>query len=169
MAKAICLLTSEFRAFGIVRFMLNMSFQSEGGCLTINGEFFGIPPGKHGLHVHCFGDLTNGWICAGPHYNPSNKMLGAQKEKRYASDPGIVNVNEDGLAKLDVEISHFQLTGIHSIIGRTLHCYIRREECIAWGVTGICQNNSSEEVAEERNFCGLRALFSHLNSLNLNS
>ncbi|XP_051869543.1 superoxide dismutase [Cu-Zn]-like isoform X2 [Pristis pectinata] len=115
MVKAICVLTGYLRAFGVVRFELN-----EGGYLTIKGEFSGLPPGKHGLHVHSFGDITNDWISAGPLYIPTNKMQGMQQDKRHAGDLGIVNTSEDGLAKLDVAVSHFHLTGIHSIIGRTL-------------------------------------------------
>ncbi|XP_032889114.1 superoxide dismutase [Cu-Zn]-like [Amblyraja radiata] len=163
MARAICILTGYLRAFGVVRLSLN-----ESGCLTISGEFSGLPPGKHGLHVHCFGDISNDWISAGPHYNPYNKTNGAQQENRYAGGLGIVNVNEDGLAKVDLQVSHLHLTGINSIIGRTLVIHQSEDEPgksdkddsttagsegsgVAWGVIGICQSNISEEYLEEKN------------------
>ncbi|XP_055500470.1 superoxide dismutase [Cu-Zn]-like isoform X2 [Leucoraja erinacea] len=140
----------------------------ESGCLTISGEFSGLPPGKHGLHVHCFGDISNDWISAGPHYNPYNKTNGAQQENRYAGVLGIVNANEDGLAKMDLQVSHLHLTGINSIIGRTLVIHQSEDEPgksdkedstiagsegngVAWGVIGICQSNISEEYLEEKN------------------
>ncbi|XP_072116678.1 superoxide dismutase [Cu-Zn]-like [Mobula birostris] len=160
MVKAICILTGFFRAFGVVRFELN-----EGGYLTIKGEFSGLPPGRHELHVHSFGDITNDWLSAGPPYNPTNKM---QQGKRCADILGVINANEDGLARLDVEVSHFHLTGIHSIIGRTLVLHQNEDDPgkadkeeniaagsngsgIAWGVIGICQSNISKEVLEENN------------------
>ncbi|XP_043557505.1 superoxide dismutase [Cu-Zn]-like isoform X4 [Chiloscyllium plagiosum] len=61
------------------------------------------------------------WISAGPHYNPDNEIHGAPEENnRHAGDLGNVEVNEDGLAKLEMEVQHFHLTGIHSILGRSL-------------------------------------------------
>ncbi|XP_059506336.1 superoxide dismutase [Cu-Zn]-like isoform X2 [Stegostoma tigrinum] len=116
MANAVCILTGHFSIFGVVFFKTDVS-----DCVIVKGEFTGLPPGKHGLHVHSFGDLTNDWISAGPHYNPNNEIHGAPEENnRHAGDLGNVEVNEDGLAKLDMEVQHFHLTGIHSIIGRSL-------------------------------------------------
>ncbi|XP_055500472.1 superoxide dismutase [Cu-Zn]-like isoform X4 [Leucoraja erinacea] len=112
-------------------------------------------------------DIAN-WISAGPHYNPYNKTNGAQQENRYAGVLGIVNANEDGLAKMDLQVSHLHLTGINSIIGRTLVIHQSEDEPgksdkedstiagsegngVAWGVIGICQSNISEEYLEEKN------------------
>ncbi|XP_067896643.1 superoxide dismutase [Cu-Zn]-like [Heterodontus francisci] len=163
MANAICVLTGNLNAFGVVFFKSDVN-----GCVTVKGEFTGLTPGKHGLHIHSFGDLTNGWISAGSHYNPNNEIHGAPDEhKRHAGDLGNVEVNEDGLAKLDMEIQHFHLTGIHSVIGRTLVIHENEDDLgkadnedslttgntgvgLAWGVIGICQSNISEEALEEK-------------------
>ncbi|GCB63936.1 hypothetical protein scyTo_0011685, partial [Scyliorhinus torazame] len=133
-------------------------------CVLVKGEFTGLPPGKHGLHIHSFGDLTNGWISAGPYYNPDDETHGAEEEnKKHAGDLGTLEVNEDGLAKLDLTVQHFHLTGIHSIIGRSLVIHQNEDdigkgdneeslttgnvgEGLAWGVIGVCQSDILEET-----------------------
>ncbi|XP_020366739.1 superoxide dismutase [Cu-Zn]-like [Rhincodon typus] len=163
MANAICILTGHFNIFGVVFFKTDVT-----DCVIVKGEFTGLPPGKHGLHIHSFGDLTNDWISAGPHYNPDNEIHGAPEENnRHAGDLGNVEVNEDGLAKLDMEVQHFHLTGIHSIIGRSLVIHQNEDdlgkgdneeslttgntgEGLAWGVIGICQGDILEEVLKDK-------------------
>ena len=34
------------------------------------GEISGLSPGLHGIHVHTFGDLSEGCASTGGHYNP---------------------------------------------------------------------------------------------------
>ena len=36
----------------------------------IRGQIKGLKPGKHGIHIHEFGDLSDGCDSAGGHYNP---------------------------------------------------------------------------------------------------
>jgi len=40
------------------------------------GQIKGMLMGKHGFHIHTFGDLSNGCVSAGPHYNPFNTTHG---------------------------------------------------------------------------------------------
>ena len=37
-------------------------FQKPDGECTIAGSVEGLSEGKHGFHIHQFGDYTNGWI-----------------------------------------------------------------------------------------------------------
>jgi Cu-Zn family superoxide dismutase len=38
--------------------------------VMISGRISGLAPGEHAFHIHEFGDLREGCIKAGDHYNP---------------------------------------------------------------------------------------------------
>lgn len=87
----------------------------------MNGEVTGLTEGKHGFHVHEFGDNTSGCTSAGAHYNPHNQNHGAPTDKvRHVGDLGNIVANKEGIAPVKITDSQISLTGAHSIIGRTL-------------------------------------------------
>ena len=74
-------------------------------------------PGKHGLHVHEFGDTTNGCMSTGPHFNPNNMDHGAPTDKiRHAG----ISATRGHRGRCDFTIEDMQipLSGANSIIGR---------------------------------------------------
>ena len=68
--KAICLLNSTP---GVVMGTVLFEQETPNSNTSIKGKFTGLTPGQeHGFHIHYWGNLSNGCITAGPHYNPFN-------------------------------------------------------------------------------------------------
>ena len=62
---------------------------------SIDGTIKGLLPGKHGLHIHVFGDFTEGFISAGGIFNPFGRNHGSpDDEERMVGDLGNVDVDE---------------------------------------------------------------------------
>lgn len=81
----------------------------------------GLQPGKHGFHVHEFGDLSNGCVSAGPHFNPLMKNHGAPNAtERHVGDLGNLEADSCGMATLTLVDKQIALSGNHSIIGRAM-------------------------------------------------
>jgi len=113
--KAVAVLKGDSQVTGTVR------FQQKGSAVLVTGTVSGLTPGKHGFHVHEFGDNTNGCTSAGPHFNPHGKEHGAPTDaNRHVGDLGNVEVDADGTAQVHIEDSQLSLTGDLSIIGRSL-------------------------------------------------
>lgn len=73
---------------------------------------------ERGMHVHAFGDNTNGCTSAGPHFNPYNKTHGApDDEERHVGDLGNFKTDGQGNAKGSVTDKLIKLIGSESVIG----------------------------------------------------
>jgi Cu-Zn family superoxide dismutase len=95
--------------------------QSRSG-VEISAEITGLAPGKHGFHVHEFGDcsMADG-TCAGAHFNPTGAPhAGPDDEKRHVGDLGNIEVSQDGKATYKRVDKLVALNGPNSIIGRSV-------------------------------------------------
>jgi len=90
--------------------------------VRVSGEITGLlPAGNHGFHVHEFGDLTDGCISAGSHWNPEHKHHGGPgDETRHVGDLGNVQADAVGKVTVDIHDSKLTLVGPESIIGRSV-------------------------------------------------
>eukprot|EP00736_Rhodelphis_marinus_P012718 Rmarinus@m.8541 len=94
---------------------------AEGNPTVIQYKFVGLTPGEHGFHIHAYGDLSNGCLSAGPHYNPFRKDHGGPSDpERHAGDLGNITASEAGEAEGSFEDLQVKLIGPHSIIGRAV-------------------------------------------------
>ena len=116
MARCCAVLTGE----GITGTLIFHQAQEEAPT-SIDGQIKGLIPGKHGLHIHVFGDFTEGFITAGGIFNPFGRNHGApDDEERMVGDLGNIDVDEDGLAHINIEDRQVKLIGPHSVIGRSI-------------------------------------------------
>jgi len=113
--KAVCILENGDSVKGKVE------FEQTGDSVKVTGEVKGLAPGKHGFHVHEFGDYTGGCTSTGSHFNPFQKTHGApEDEVRHVGDLGNITADADGVAKVDITDKLITLTGPNSIIGRAM-------------------------------------------------
>lgn len=116
----------------------------------VTGRIEGLTPGKHGFHVHEFGDLsdTKTGNSAGSHFAPGGTPHGLPDSKtRHAGDLGNVTAGEDGVALVDHRDAALELHGERSIVGRALVVHANPDDGgqptgnaggrVAFGVVGI--------------------------------
>ena len=113
--EAVVVLTGTAGVSGVVKFS-----QEGDGATTVVGSITGLAPGKHGFHIHEFGDTTNGCMSTGPHFNPNGMDHGAPTDSvRHAGDLGNVEATAAG-CDFTITDSQIPLDGPNSIVGRAV-------------------------------------------------
>lgn len=94
-----------------------IQIRAEGEGVRLTGKVTGLSPGKHGFHVHQYGDLSDPTgKSAGSHFNPNDQRHGGPSdEEHHAGDLGNIEANEQGEATVDVAAPWLKL---HFILGR---------------------------------------------------
>ena len=109
-----------------------LNFTECSGMLRIFGTITGLTPGKHGFHVHEFGDVfTNGCDSTGKHFNPTNVFHGAKEDdatRRHAGDLGNVVADSSGVASVDMMDNMIALSGTNSILGRSIVVHANEDD-----------------------------------------
>jgi len=122
--------------------------------VRVQAEITGLTPGKHGFHVHEFGDCSAADLAsAGAHFNPTNKPHGGpDTAERHVGDMGNVEADASGTAKLDYVDHDISLTNDQrSVIGRSAVVHAKPDDLktqpagdsgarIACGVIGIAKS-----------------------------
>ncbi|XP_073983359.1 superoxide dismutase [Cu-Zn]-like [Rhodnius prolixus] len=114
--RAIVVLRGEDpRIFG------NVTFHQKYNVVAITGTIVGLSEGKHGFHVHEFGNLSGGCASTGSHFNPYKKSHGAPTDaERHVGDLGNILANQEGIATISMADNVIQLMGPNNIIGRAV-------------------------------------------------
>jgi Cu-Zn family superoxide dismutase len=90
--------------------------------VTVTAEIMGLKPGKHGFHIHQFGDLSApDGTSAGGHFNPGGHPHAApDAEKRHVGDLGNLEADAAGKATMKMVDKHIELEGANSVLGRAV-------------------------------------------------
>ena len=147
-AKAIAILspTKGSTVSGIVTF----EFVENG--VRVVADVKGLTPGKHGFHVHDYGDCSaDDASSAGGHFNPSSMPHSMPtSEKRHAGDMGNLEADKYGKAHLDYVDMAMMLTGEQTIVGRAVIVHEKEDDLktqptgaagarLACGVIGVAK------------------------------
>lgn len=99
-----------------------VTFTKVKGGILVEGEISNLTPGKHGFHVHQYGDLRlSDGTSTGGHFNPTgHDHSGPDSEMRHIGDLGNVTADESGVAKFSFVDKKLKFEGANSIIGRGL-------------------------------------------------
>lgn len=99
--------------------------------VTITGSFFGLPPGKHGLHIRTRGDCGGSRAGrSGSHFNPTNAKHGPpESAQRHVGDLGNVTVNAHGNAIFVLATDSLTVVdGPMSVTGRSIVVTARADD-----------------------------------------
>ena len=96
-----------------------VTFYKEGNNVKVTAHIEGLAAGKHGFHIHEYGDCSSkDGMAAGGHYNPMNKPHAAREDaNRHTGDLGNVEVGADGIAHLEFNDPTLKFDGPSSILG----------------------------------------------------
>ncbi|CAE6395047.1 unnamed protein product [Rhizoctonia solani] len=93
----------------------------DDGKIHLYGTITGLSAGKHGIHVHIWGDLSGGCESVGAHFNPYNKTHGGpQSPERHVGDLGNIQAGSDGVSQVDIYDDVISFRGETNILARAL-------------------------------------------------
>lgn len=129
-----------------------VTFTASGDQVKVVADVTGLSPGKHGFHIHEFGDCSDPKAAsAGGHFNPGNHQHGAPDgAERHAGDLGNIDADASGKAHLEWTDKVMKLTGTDSIIGHAVIVHEKADDLktqptgdaggrLACGVIGIAK------------------------------
>src|SRR5947199_3210566 len=81
----------------------SVTFTNSGDEVKVVADVTGLTPGKHGFHIHEFGDCSSSdGSSAGGHFNPTHKQHGApDASDRHAGDLANIEAAASGKAHTD--------------------------------------------------------------------
>jgi Cu-Zn family superoxide dismutase len=99
-----------------------VTFTKTGDEMKVVADLTGLTPGKHGFHVHEFGECSSPDAkSAGGHFNPTNAPhAGHDIEMRHVGDLGNIEADASGKAHLELTDKKMTFSGENSVVGRSV-------------------------------------------------
>jgi Cu-Zn family superoxide dismutase len=129
-----------------------VTFEEVSEGVRVIANLTGLTPGKHGFHIHEFGDISSDdGSSAGGHFNPTGMSHSMpMNKKRHAGDMGNIDANADGSAHLDYIDQVMKLNDKYSIIGHAIIIHEKEDDLktqptgnagarVGYGVIGIAK------------------------------
>lgn len=129
-----------------------VTFTKIGGEIKVVADFTGLIGGKHGFHIHEFGDCSSpDGKAAGGHFNPAKEPhAGHDATQRHVGDLGNIDADSSGKAHLELTDKMMTMSGENSIIGRGVIVHEKADDLktqptgdaggrLACGVIGIAK------------------------------
>lgn len=129
-----------------------VTFTKSGDEIKVVADLTGLKPGKHGFHIHEFGDCSAAdGTSAGGHFNPEKAPhAGHDREKRHVGDLGNIEADASGKAHLELTDKMMTFSGENNIIGRGVIVHEKADDLktqptgdaggrLACGVIGIAK------------------------------
>ena len=126
-----------------------VTFTKSGNAVQVVAEVSGLTPGKHGFHVHEFGDCSAADAAsAGSHFNPTkDPHAGHDADKRHMGDLGNIEADASGKARLEITDKKIKIS---SIIGKAVIVHEKADDLktqptgdaggrVACGVIGVAK------------------------------
>jgi Cu-Zn family superoxide dismutase len=129
-----------------------VTFTQAGTAVAVSVKLTGLTAGKHGFHIHEFGDCSApDATSAGGHFNPAgHPHAGPTDAAHHAGDLGNVEAGADGSVTLDLKDVGLALEGDKTIVGRGVIVHAKADDLktqptgdaggrLACGVVGVAK------------------------------
>lgn len=99
-----------------------VTFTTTDEGVRVVAHFENVSPGKHGFHIHEFGDCSApDATSAGGHFNPTDMPhAGRDAAQRHVGDLGNIPADDSGVAHADFVDTVLSLKGPNSIVGKAV-------------------------------------------------